>query len=158
MLDIAMPKKIQLLALKTLLSAKLSEGRIIVVDNDDIPEKKTKQVAQLLNQFNAEDRYVYVTGNINQDFKQASKNIASIAYTTFDKIDLTQILKADKLMFNLDGVLNLMRYLHEQTVLLHKPRGLKFTAQLTEDLKKAEDLKNGKIPVEKVNGAQPACV
>ena len=37
-MDIAMPKKVRLLAMKTLLSARFAEGRIIIVDNDSIEE------------------------------------------------------------------------------------------------------------------------
>jgi hypothetical protein len=145
-----MPKKIRLLALKTLLSAKLSEGRIIIVDNDDIPEKRTRHVSEMLSNFSEVDRYLYVTGHINEDFKVACKNIHRIKYTTFDEVTLTDILKADKIMMNLDGILNLMRYIHEQTVLLHKPRAIKFEAELTTQIERAKDLKRGKVPVEKV--------
>lgn len=151
-----MPRKIRLLALKTVLSSKLSEGRILIVDNDDIPEKKTKHVSQMLNHFSETDSYLYVTGHYNEDFSVASRNIYRLTYKTFDTINITDILRADKIMFNLDGILNLMRYLHEQTVLLHKPRGVKFTAPLTTELQMAKDLKAGKIPEEKVTSFHQA--
>ena len=136
--------------MKTLLSAKLSEGRIIIVDNDDIPEKRTKHIAEMLSNFSEVDRYLYVTGHFNEDFKVAGKNIDRLTYTTFDELRITDILKNDKIMMNLDGILNLMRYLHEQTVLLHKPRAIKFEGELTTEVQKAKNLKSGKVPVEKV--------
>ena len=151
MLDIAMPKKIRLLALKTLLSAKLSEGSIIIVDNDDIPEKKTKHIANILENFNTSGIVLYISGYENDDFKVASKNIQRINYTTYDKISITDLLKHDKIIFNLDGILNLVRYIHEQTTYLHKPKAVKFSGVLTEELKKAEDIKLGKVPEKKVN-------
>ena len=156
MLDIAMPRKVRLLALKTVLSAKLAEGRILIVDNDDIPEKKTKHVSQMLNNFSENESYLYISGHHNQDFGVASKNIYRLTYKTFDTVDITDILRADKIMFNLDGVLNLMRYLHEQTVLLHKPRGIEFIAPLTTELQMAKDLKAGKVPVEQVLSSHQA--
>lgn len=136
--------------MKTLLSAKLSEGRIIVVDNDDIPERKTRHVSEFLSNFSEADRYLYVTGHLNEDFKVACKNIERVTYTTFDEMRIIDILKNDKIMMNLDGILNLMRFLHEQTVLLHKPRGVKFEGELTTEIQRAKDLKSGKVPTEKV--------
>jgi large subunit ribosomal protein L4 len=151
-----MPKKIRLLAMKTLLSAKLSEGRLIIVDNDDLPERRTKHVAEMLSNFSETERYLYVTGHFNEDFKVASKNIDRLTYTTFDDLRIIDILKNDKIMMNLDGVLNLMRYLHEQTVLLHKPRAIKFEGELTTELQRAKDLKSGKLPTDKVKSSNAA--
>lgn len=150
MLDIAMPNKVRLLALKTLLSARLAEGRIIVVDNDYISERKTKQVADSLDNFSSTDRYLYVSGFPNSDFQLACKNISRMTYTTFDKLSLTEILKNDKLIFNLDGILNLMVYLHEQTALLHKPKAVAFEAKLVNELKQAALSKEKKKELEMV--------
>lgn len=150
MLDIEMPKKIRLLAMKTLLSARLAEGNILIVDNDDLPERKTKHVAQMISNFVRDERCIYVAGQKNEDFEVASRGIQHLTYTTFGEVRLTDILKADKLVFNLDGILNLTRYLHEQTVVLHKPRAVPFAAPLLTELKKAADAKQGKAVEEKV--------
>ena len=72
MYDIEMPYKVRLLALKTALSAKLSEGKIIIVDNDTIPERKTKHVATALDNFSDKETYVFVTGGTTDEFKVAS--------------------------------------------------------------------------------------
>ena len=109
-----MPKKVRLLAMKTLLSAKLAEGRIIIVDNDDIPERKTKHISEMISNFSLKDRVLYITGQKNEDFSVASRNIEKLTYTTFNEVNLTEIMKNDTIMFHLDGILSIMKYLHEQ--------------------------------------------
>lgn len=144
-----MPNKVKLLAVKTLLSARLAEGKIIVVDNDAIPERKTKLVNSALNKFNSTDRLLFIAGSFNEDFKVACRNIPRFTYTTFDKLSITEMLKNDKLMFNLDGIMNLMIYLHEQTAILHKPKAVGFEPKLMNELKEALQ-KHQKKPVEQV--------
>lgn len=156
MLDIAMPQKIRLLAMKTLLSARLAEGRIIIVDNDYLQERKTKLAEQSMRNFNPDDRYVYIAGYISEDFKIASRNIQRVNYTTFDKVTLTEILKADKVMFNLDGILNMMLYLHEKTVMLNKPKAVRFKGKLHISLSRAKLA--GKPKTKKVPSFYLACV
>lgn len=46
-----LPKKVRLVALKSMLSAKLAEGKLIVVKSDKIPEIKTKHVAKALDHY-----------------------------------------------------------------------------------------------------------
>lgn len=158
MLDIAMPDKIKLLAMKTLLSAKLAEGCIVIVDNDYISERKTKNVEACLKNFSHKERFLYLSGYISEDFKVASENINRITYKTFDEATLTEVLKADRIIFNLDGILNLMVYLNEKTVLQHKPKAVKFHAKLIESLKQAEKEKDSKKTAEKVNYFDIACL
>lgn len=150
MLDIEMPAKVKLLAMKTLLSAKLAEGKIIIVDNDYIPEKKTKLVDQSLKNFSSTDKFLFAVGYLSEDFKVASQNIHRLTYTTFDKLTLIDILKTDKLVFNLDGILNMMIYLHEKTVKQHKPRAVKFEGQMLKSMAEANQ-KGNKKAVEKVS-------
>lgn len=136
--------------MKTLLSAKLSEGKILIVDNDDLIERKTKYVAEMLSNFTEKERFLYVTGHKSEAFTIASRNIPNLTYESFDNVNATEILLHDKVMFNLDGILNMMRYLHEKTVLMHKPKPVKFTAPLLTEMKRAKDIKEGKVPEEKV--------
>ena len=151
MLDIQMPAKVKLLAMKTLLSAKLAEGKILIVDNDYIPDKKTKSVVDSLKNFSSNERFLYIAGYSSEEFQVASRNITNINYKIFDQISLIDILKADKIIFNLDGVLNMMMYLHERTVTQFKPKAVKFEGALLKSLNDARNAKKGKKIVEKVN-------
>ena len=135
MYDIEMPYKVRLLALKTALSAKLSEGKIIIVDNDTIPERKTKHVATALDNFSDKETYVFVTGGTTDEFKVASQNIRRIKYVNFDGLTVSDIVKFDKVMFTLDGILNLMKFIHEETFLRYRPRNVSIDTPLIQESK-----------------------
>jgi ribosomal protein L4 len=130
MMDIAMPRKVKLLAMKTLLSARFAEGRIIIVDNDTIEERKTRYADRNLRNLSERENYLLVTGNLSEDFKVALQNIHRAEYKEAHKVTLTDILQCDKVVFTIDGILNTMRFLNERTVLRHKPKAIKFTPEL----------------------------
>lgn len=144
MYDIAIQKKVRLLAMKTLLSAKFSEGKIIIVDNDTIPERKTKHVSDAINNFSETDNYVLLTSGLNDDFKIASENISRIKYVLYGDATITDLLKADKIMMTLDGVLNMMRFLNERTFLRHKPHAIKAETPMVDEFSKIKESMNPK--------------
>ena len=75
-----MPKKIRLLALKTMLSAKLAEGKIRIVDSEKIEEPKTKQVAKILKTtFDENYKFLFVTSyKPDPNFDRAQSNIYNL--------------------------------------------------------------------------------
>lgn len=151
MYDIAMPKKVRLLAIKTALSAKLAEGKLTIVDNDYVPERKTKLVAKALENYAEKENILIVTNAINEDFKIASKNIDRISYVHYADLTVTSVLKCDKLMLTIDAVLDIMKYLHESTLVQHKPFAIKAdtpTLREVQDYNLAKNGKTRKVPVQ----------
>lgn len=142
MYDIAMPKKVRLLALKTALSAKLAEGKIIIVDNDSISERKTKLVAKALDNFSEKERYLLLTDVVNEDFKVASQNIIRLTYKHYSDAKVTEILKADKVMLTIDAALNMTRWLHERTVVRHKPHAIKLDTPVINEVNEYKESKD----------------
>jgi large subunit ribosomal protein L4 len=144
MYDIAMPKKIRLLAMKTILSARFAEGRIVIVDNDTINEAKTKHVAKPLQRFSKNESFLLVTQYKNQEFSTASRNIDKVVYKSIDELTLTDILKEDKVMFTIDGILAITQFLHERTVLRHKPAPVKIEVPLIDSINRQRNPKKFK--------------
>lgn len=141
MFAISMPKKVRLLAMKTLLSARLAEGRIIIIDTDTIEERKTKHVVASLENFSEKETYLLITSQISEDFFVASKNVQRIEYVEASKVTISQILRKDKLLVTIDGMLDIMRLINERTVIRHKPVGQKFTPVLHSQILEPERLK-----------------
>lgn len=74
-----MPSKIRFLALKTLLSAKLAEGKIRIVDSEKIDEAKTRIVGKIMKQFDEKNNILIIT-SYKQDanFERAQENIPNL--------------------------------------------------------------------------------
>lgn len=69
----------RLQALKIMLSAKLSEGKIRIVDSEEVEEPKTKLVANSLKQFDEKTRLLFITGyKTDGNFLVAHKNIQTL--------------------------------------------------------------------------------
>lgn len=136
-----MPRKVRLLALKTMLSARLAEGRIIVIDNCDIPEYKTRHIGRAIGNLSKRESYLLVTGNYDEDYMLACRNVDRLSYTTYHQVRISDILKHDKILFTLDGVMHMLKFLHERTVIRHKPRAIKIATPLCDSVVKERSKK-----------------
>ena len=99
----AMNKKLKRLALKSALSSKLADGKIIVVDNISIDEYKTKTVVGMLNKLDAKKALI-VNGELNKFFIESASNICGVKTALTNTINTYDILKYDKLILTADAV------------------------------------------------------
>ena len=74
-------KKVKRLALKSVLSAKAAEGNVIVVDELNVPEIKTKTMQSFLTAVNA-GKAVLVTPEVNMNVVKSARNIPGVVTTT----------------------------------------------------------------------------
>lgn len=81
-----MPRKVRLIALKSMLSAKLAEGKIIVVSNDKLPEAKTKHVSKAIDHFGEQkETFLFVSEyNFDQNLPQATKAFKRLQFCSAD--------------------------------------------------------------------------
>jgi large subunit ribosomal protein L4 len=73
-----LPKKVRKLGLKCALSAKLTEGKLVVIDNVKLDSPKTKDLAVLLEQHGLESACVIDGEELDLKFEIASKNLPNI--------------------------------------------------------------------------------
>ena len=99
----AMNKKLRRLAIKSALSAKLAEGKLIVVDNIAVNEYKTKTVVNMLTKLNA-CKALIVNGEHNACFIKSAANIQGIKTALTNTINTYDILKYDNLVLTADAV------------------------------------------------------
>ena len=86
-------KKVRRLALKSALSAKAAEGKILVVDDMTMSEIKTKTFAQFLNAVDSKKALV-VTGDANA--VKSARNIAGVVTSPANLINVYDILNANE--------------------------------------------------------------
>jgi len=117
------PKKIRLLALKTMLSARLAEGKLRLVDTERIDSSKTKNVSAILKQFDEKITVLLVTGyKADENFEVAQRNIARIEIAKPHTLTVNKILSFDKLVITKDGVQSLIQELQDRSFLRFRPR------------------------------------
>ncbi len=88
-------KKVRALAMRSALSAKLQEGKLIVVDSIDMNEIKTKNFKGFLNSFEA-DKALVVTPEVRKNVVLSARNIPGVKTTIASVLSVYDILKADK--------------------------------------------------------------
>ena len=96
-------KKMKQLALKAVLSSKVAEGKIAVIDNLDVAEIKTKTVANLLNAIEAKKALI-VTVEPNEKVYKSARNIEGVEASFTGALNVYELLKADKLVIDQNAV------------------------------------------------------
>ena len=99
----AMNKKLRRLALKSALSTKLAEGKLIVVDAITMDSYKTKTVVEMLGKMDAAKALI-VNGEHNNFFIKSVANIPGVKAALTNTINTYDILKYDKLVLTADAV------------------------------------------------------
>lgn len=95
--------KLRLLALKTLLSAKLFEDKVVFVDTEKIEYPKTTFLQEIVQPY-GRDRIVMLTPfDMDKNFDLASKNIKNLTVRSPQTLNLPDILHSDYIFMTKQG-------------------------------------------------------
>jgi large subunit ribosomal protein L4 len=92
-----MPKKVKRLALKMAMTARKLEGNLVVVDKFELPEAKTKEFVNVMNNFQFENCLI-VTGELDDNINLSSRNAVAYKVLPVAGLNVYDILKYSKLM------------------------------------------------------------
>ena len=92
------PKKVKRLALKSALSSKVADQKLIVLENMDHDEVKTATVAKALKAIGAGDSSLIVLEGINRNAELSARNIKDVKTALVNTINVMDILKYDSLV------------------------------------------------------------
>ena len=101
---VSINKKVKRIALFSALSAKVSEGELIVVDNIAASEYKTKTMVKFLSAVGAEGKALIVLPEANQMTVKSLANVPGTKTSPVNAINVYDILKYDKLVIAKDAV------------------------------------------------------
>ena len=93
-----MNKKARQLAIKSALAAKFQSGNMIVVENIEMNEIKTKSFIGFLNNIGANCKALVITPEVRKNVVLSARNIPNVTTTISSIISTYEILKADKLV------------------------------------------------------------
>lgn len=91
-----MNKKSRQLAIKSALSAKAANGDILVIDNLELNEVKTKNFVKFLSDVGVSGKALVVTPEVRKNVVLSARNIPGVRTTISSIISVYDILRADK--------------------------------------------------------------
>ena len=91
-------RKEKRLALKSALSVKAAESRILVVDGLAFDEIKTKACASFLEKLGVEGKAMIITENVNENVVKSARNIPGVETTIATVLSPYEIMKARTLV------------------------------------------------------------
>ncbi len=99
-----LPKKVRKLALKTALSAKAAEGKIIVLDDAKAKDHKTKPMAANLDKLGVKSALIVGGTEVDVNFARGCANIPLIDVLPAQGANVYDILRRDVLVLTKDAV------------------------------------------------------
>ena len=99
----AIPKKMRQLALKSVLTSKVKEGKLVVVDKLELNEIKTKNMVNVLNNLKVNKALVMLNEK-NLNVQASTRNIENVKTTLVNTMNIYDLLKYDNLVLTQDAV------------------------------------------------------
>ena len=91
-------KKVKRLALKSVLSAKVAEGKLIVIDSIKMDAIKTADFRKFLNAVNCDGKAVVVTPVVDAAVVKSARNIPGVLTTPANNLSVYDIINAQYLV------------------------------------------------------------
>ena len=97
-------KKEKVLAIKSLLSSKVLENDLVVVDKFNFKEIKTKQMANAMKNLKVQDKALVVLPASNEIVQKSARNLADVKTSSVNTINVYELLKYKKLVLTVDTI------------------------------------------------------
>lgn len=100
-----LPKKVRRLGMKSALSTKLTAGGIIVLDNLEFSEIKTKKMVEMLKNLGATRSTLLVTATRDEKIEKSARNLIGVKTALVNTLNAFDILKFEKFVVTKEAVL-----------------------------------------------------
>ena len=101
-------KKERRIAIKSVLSSKVLENQLTVVDKIAFDEIKTKNMVTALNNLKVEGKTLIMLPEKNENVQKSARNIEGVKTTLVNTVNVYDLLKYNKLVVTLDAVKKLV--------------------------------------------------
>ena len=99
----SIPKKVKQLAFKSVLTSKLQEGKLVVLDKLNLDEIKTKSMLKVLDNIKVNNALVMLDEK-NLNVQASARNIEGVKTTLVNTMNIFDLLKYDSLVVTKDAV------------------------------------------------------
>lgn len=104
--EVKMNKKERRAALKSALTSKVQENKLVVVDSLALAEAKTKEMQKVLTNLKA-DKALVVTADDDQKVVLSARNIADVQTATVNTINVYDVMKHNTVVVTKDAVVSI---------------------------------------------------
>lgn len=94
-----LPKKVRRLAIKSVLSQKVLDNKLVVVEALQFDAPKTKEFAQVLSNLNVDTKVLVVVESSNDFALLAGRNIPNVTIVDESDVTVLDVVNNDKLLF-----------------------------------------------------------
>ncbi len=98
-------KKMNQKAIATVLSGKLKDQEIFVVDKLNFSEKKTKEVAKMFVNFKIKGKTLMAFSNAEKELRLASRNLAKVENILTPQLNVLEMLRNKNLLMSKESVM-----------------------------------------------------
>ena len=100
----AMPKSMRRLALRCVLSAKLEDGEMKIMESLKLDEIKTKNVVVILDAMKVDNTTLVVTGEGNVNLVKSARNLPGVKTLPANLLNVVDIISHSTLLMDVDAV------------------------------------------------------
>ncbi|CAM4046472.1 50S ribosomal protein L4 [Catellicoccus marimammalium] len=93
-----LPKKVRRLAIKSVLSEKVAENKMVIVDALNFETPKTKEFKQVLANLDVTTKTLLVVENENETAMLSARNLPNVSVVFADNVSVLDVVSADKML------------------------------------------------------------
>ena len=97
--SIRLNKKTRLLASKSAFAEKIRQDGVMVLDNLELDDNKTKNLKSLLSTFDLPSKVLIVTDQISDNLRLASRNLHDVHVLSHRSLNVYEIIRNNKVIF-----------------------------------------------------------
>ncbi len=97
-------KKVRKLALKRAFSEKIAANEVVVLDNLELPDHKTKNVVAMLNNLKVDRNALIAVTDDSGNAARAANNLSNAILRKADTVNVYQLLRFNKIIFTKDAL------------------------------------------------------
>ena len=98
------PKKVRKLAMRSALSSKVQDDEIIILDELNLSEPKTKEMAKILDNVKSKKKALIVMDEKNLNVVKSARNIPNVKTTSVNSLNVYDILNFDSFIITKGAV------------------------------------------------------
>lgn len=103
-------KKVRRKALKSALSAKHRDGRLLIIRDFNLPEISTKQVVEFAKRFGLDNALILINDQ-NENLKRSARNVKNLKVLNVDGLNVYDLLRFNFLVITEDSLQRLQEVL-----------------------------------------------